>query len=92
MKFFINHIIYIFSRGLKFYGKTIDEAIQFPGEIVYAPNNLPHAVYNLDETVAVGENPYFSSALEESAYQLYYENIIYFAHVNGTEVVIHPGQ
>merc|ERR1712179_463476 len=59
-------------RGRKLYGKTIVEAIQSPGEIVYVPNNVPHAVYNLDETVAMNDKPYFHTAIEESAFQFFH--------------------
>ena len=76
---------------MKFYGKTLTEAIQSPGEIVYAPNYLPHAVYNLDETVAVGDNPYFSTAIEESAYELHHKKRIAFAQWDGSKVVIANG-
>ena len=31
------------------------------------PHYTPHAVYNLEETVAVGDNPFFTSAIEEAA-------------------------
>ena len=86
-----SRLIPINCRGRKFYGKTIDEAVQAPGETIYAPNHIHHSVYNLDETVAVGDNPYFNTALEESAYELYHKKHIYFAHLNGTEIVIHNG-
>lgn len=78
-------------RGIKFYGKTLTEAIQSPGEIVYAPNYLPHSVYNLDETVAVGDNPYFSTAIDDSAYELYHKKRVEFAQLDGTKVVFANG-
>ena len=60
------------------------------------PNYQAHAVYNLDETVAVGDNPFFTTAIEESAFQLMYKkhlfyNPIYFGKINGAEVSIDPG-
>ena len=78
-------------RNRKFYGKLLTEAIQSPGETVYAPNHLPHSVYNLDETVAVGDNPFFSTAIEESAYDLYHKKNVYFASMEGNEVSIANG-
>ena len=80
-----------FYRGRKFYGKTIVEAIQSPGEIVYVPNNVPHAVYNLDETVAMNDKPYFHTAIEESAFQFFHQQPTFFARFNGTEIVINNG-
>ena len=41
--------------------------MQAPGETVYVPHFAPHSVYNIDEVVSVSDNPYFSTAIEESA-------------------------
>ena len=49
---------------------------------------MHHAVCNLDETVAVGDNPFFSTAIEESAFELYQTKFVEFAHINGPEVYI----
>ena len=35
------------------------------------PHYINHAVYNLDQTVAVGDNPFYGSAIEESAFRLF---------------------
>ena len=67
-----------FFRGEKFYGKEIIEGIQSPGETVYVPNGAPHTVYNLDEIVSVSDNPYFDTAIEESAYLIYHQKNIPF--------------
>ena len=85
--------LYIF-RNRKFYGNALLEVIQKPGEVIYIPNFQVHAVYNLDETVAVADNPYFTSAVEESAFQLMYKKHTrnFFGKVNGTEVLIDPGE
>ena len=71
-----------FSRNRQFYGKTLVEGILAPGETVYMPHFTPHIVYNLDETVAVSDNPYFATALEESAFHLHRREIVQFARIH----------
>ena len=44
-----------------------------PGETLYLPHHLAHAVYNVDDSVAVGDNPFFLSAIEQSAI---YKNLV----------------
>ena len=44
----------IFFR--KFYGSTVREILQGPGETLYIPGNFAHSVMNMDETVSVTEN------------------------------------
>ena len=91
----IHPILYLqnnfFCRNRKFYGKTLLEVVQSPGETIYMPNYQAHAVYNLDETVAVGDNPFFNTAIEESAFDLLYRKINEFGRVNGTEIIIKQG-
>ena len=53
------------------------------------PHYTHHAVYNLDETVAVSENPFFSAAIEESAFELYQTKYLPFAHVNESKAFVH---
>ena len=67
------------------------EVVQSPGETIYMPNYQAHAVYNLDETVAVGDNPFFTTAIEESAFDLFNRKVIEFGRLNGTEIIIHQG-
>ena len=55
------------------------------------PNYQAHAVYNLDETVAVGDNPFFNTAIEESAFDLFHRKINEFGRLNGTEIMIKQG-
>ena len=55
------------------------------------PHNTPHAVYNLDETVAVGDNPFYSSAIEEAAFELSLGNRTLFSMFNETKVVVCKG-
>ena len=68
------------------------EGIQIAGESVYVPNGVPHTVYNLEEVVSVSDNPYFNTAIEESAYLLYHIKNNHFSHFNGTDVFVHDGQ
>lgn len=65
--------------------------VQSPGETIYMPNYQAHAVYNLDETVAVGDNPFFNTAIEESAFDLFHRKINEFGRLNGTEIMIKQG-
>merc|ERR1712110_827274 len=65
-------------RGIEFYGKTITEAVQVVGETLYAPNFFPHAVLNLDQTVAITDNPYFPTAIDESAFELHKDGLLDF--------------
>ena len=51
------------------------------------PHCTHHAVYNLDETVAVGDNPFFGTAVEESAFEFYKDNYIEFGYTIGLEVI-----
>ena len=55
------------------------------------PNYQPHAVYNMDETVAVTDNLYFNTAIEESAFQLMHQKHLIFSKMNGAEILINPG-
>ena len=84
----MNKIAY---RGRKFYGKTLTEWIQKPGEVVYMPNYTPHCVLNLDETVAVGDNPFYSSAIEEAAFELSLRNRSLFSLIDETKVIVAKG-
>ena len=55
------------------------------------PHYIPHAVFNLDETVAVGDNPFYSSAIEEAAFELSRKNNTVFSVFNGTTVLVSKG-
>ena len=55
------------------------------------PHFQAHAVYNIDETVAVGDNPFFNTAIEESAFDLLDRKNIEYGRINGTEIIIHKG-
>ena len=79
-------------RSYRFYGKTLIEGIQSAGETIYMPHYVYHAVYDLDDTVAVTENPFYTTAIEEAAFQLYkspYNSG--FAHINGSRILVRKG-
>lgn len=69
-------------RGRKFYGNVLVEGIQSPTETLYMPHSTHHAVYNLDETIAVGDNLLFSTAIEEAAFELYHKKNTEFTHIS----------
>eukprot|EP00092_Neocalanus_flemingeri_P032574 GFUD01035430.1.p1 GENE.GFUD01035430.1~~GFUD01035430.1.p1 ORF type:complete len:611 (-),score=162.78 GFUD01035430.1:61-1893(-) len=52
-------------RGRKWYGKTVREFIQGPGETIYMPGNLAHAVMNIDNTLSVTENYFLDDSLDD---------------------------
>ena len=80
-----------YYRHLKFYGKSITEGVQYPGETMYMPHYIYHGVYNLDQTVAVGDNPFFSTAIEESAFEFYKNRRIGYGFINESVAYIHQG-
>ena len=55
----------VISRNRTFYGKTLQSGLQQVGETVFMPNWIDHSVYNLDETIAVGDNYFYDSCFEE---------------------------
>ena len=56
------------------------------------PHFVHHAVYNLDDTVSVGDNPFYSTAIEEAAFQIYKtEDKFGFAFSKGSEIYVHKG-
>ncbi|XP_023349545.1 bifunctional arginine demethylase and lysyl-hydroxylase PSR [Eurytemora carolleeae] len=55
-------------RTRSFYGKKLIEAIQGPEETVYLPGFMAHAVMNLEDNIAIGEN----LILEESVFDYIY--------------------
>ena len=52
------------------------------------PHYAPHAVYNLDETVAVGDNPFFNTAIEEAAFVLHKTNLVAFSDITGSKITV----
>ena len=53
-------------RDRIYYGKKLSLAIQKARETLFMPHFVDHAVVNLDETLALGENLLFEPALDES--------------------------
>ena len=84
-------LIVFIVRNRQFYGKKLSEAIVSAGETMYIPNLIPHAVYNLDETVAVAGNPYYATAIDESAYDTLNKNRTWFSRINGSNINILEG-
>ena len=78
-------------RGCKFYGKPVIEGVQYPSETIYMPHYINHAVYNLDKTVAVGDNPFFNTAIEESALELSREGRSTYGHIKDFEIYLYQG-
>ena len=52
---------------------------------------MNHAVYNLDQTVAVGDNPFYSTAIEESAFKLFNEGVNGFSYINESHIYLQEG-
>ena len=67
------------------------EGVQCPSETVYMPHATYHGVFNLDKTVAVGDNLLFSTAIEESAFHLYETGANGYAVVKNSQIYIHKG-
>ena len=45
------------------YGQTLIEFVQGPGEVIFLPHGLTHAVLNIHDNVAYTENFFYVSAL-----------------------------
>ena len=56
------------------------------------PHYVHHSVYNLEDTVSATDNPFYSTAIEESVFQLYKtrENF-HFAYSEGHHIFVHKG-
>ena len=76
-----------YCRGRKFYGKPIIEGVQHPSETIYMPNYINHAVYNLDKTVGIGDNPFYSTAIEESAFQLFRKGSNPYSYIEDLQIL-----
>ena len=55
--------LYIECR--KWYGYEVKEFIQGPGETIYMPGNLAHAILNIEENISVTENYFLIDSLED---------------------------
>ena len=56
------------------------------------PHYTNHAVYNLDQTIAVGDNPFYNTAIEESAFQLFRNGINPYSYIQDFQIHLHKGQ
>eukprot|EP00095_Tigriopus_kingsejongensis_P005222 maker-scaffold585_size130225-snap-gene-0.20 protein:Tk05222 transcript:maker-scaffold585_size130225-snap-gene-0.20-mRNA-1 annotation:"bifunctional arginine demethylase and lysyl-hydroxylase jmjd6-like" len=54
-------------RQETWYGKKILETVQKPGEIIYVPHGMGHAVLNIDENLSITENFLPVGAMDELA-------------------------
>ena len=60
------------------------------------PHFINHAVYNLDQTVSVADNPFYNTAIEESAFQLFKGGNKYprgneYSRIEDFRINLHPG-
>ena len=78
-------------RGRRFYGKPVIEGVHHPSETIYMPHHIYHAVYNLDKTVAVSDNPFYNTAIEESAFQLFRKGRNGYSYINDSHIYLHGG-
>ena len=67
------------------------EGVQHRSETLYMPHYVSHAVYNLDQTVAVGDNPFYSNAIEESAFELFRKGHNRFSYIKNFQIYLHEG-
>ena len=52
------------------YVRRVMQFVQRPGEAVFLPSGMPHAVLNLGDSVAVTRNHLFVDALDSELYRL----------------------
>ena len=88
-RFTISSIRYFRSR--RFYGKPVIEGVQHRSETIYMPHFINHAVYNLDQTVSVADNPFYNTAIEESAFLLFRNGRNGYSYINDSHINLHEG-
>ena len=71
--------------------------MQHRSETLYMPHFINHAVYNLGETVAVTDNPFYNTAIEESAFQLFKggNKLLRgneYSRIEDSRINLHPGR
>ena len=44
----------------RYHGKEVVQVVQEPGQVLYIPQGLPHAIHNLDNNIALTRNQLFS--------------------------------
>ena len=67
------------------------EGVQSRSETIYMPHYTNHAVYNLDKTVAVGDNPFYSTAIEQSVFDLYRDGNNAYSYIRD-KIYLHKGK
>ena len=83
-----------YFRSRRFYGKPVIEGVQHRSETIYMPHFINHAVYNLDQTLAVTDNPFYNTAIEESAFQLFKGGNMSnneYSRIEDSRINLHPG-
>ena len=83
-----------YFRTRQFYGKPVIEGVQHRSETIYMPHFINHAVYNLDQTIAVTDNPFYNTAIEESAFQLFKGGNMSnneYSRIEDSRINLHPG-
>ena len=53
------------SYPRKWYGSTVREFVQGPGETIYMPGNLAHAIMNIEDNISVTENYFLVDSLDD---------------------------
>ena len=81
----------LYFRGRRFYGKPVVEGVQYRSETIYMPHYMYHAVYNFDQTVAVGDNPFYNTAIEESAFRLFEDGQNGYSYIKDFRVHLSKG-
>ena len=80
-----------YFRGRRFYGKPVIEGVQHRSETMYIPHYMNHAIYNLDQTVAVADSPFYSTAIEESAFQLFRNGMNPYSYIKDFQIHLYKG-
>ena len=88
---FASKLTSLYFRGRRFYGKPVMEGVQHRSETLYMPHYVSHAVYNLDQTVAVGDNPFYDTAIEESAFQLFRTGSNEYSQIKDLRILLYEG-
>ena len=52
-------------RGRTWYGRSVVEFLQRPGDTLYLPPRMAHAILNLEENISLTENYFLADSLEE---------------------------
>ena len=81
----------LYFRGRRFYGKPVIKGVQCRSETIYMPHYMNHAVYNLDQTVAVGDNPVYDTVNEESAFQLFETGSNGYSKIKDFRILLYKG-